>query len=432
MAKSTTLQKIVAEAKRIQKVHKHMSWKEAIKDASKHIKEGAKTVVKKAASKKAAVKSTGVGATYTMITKDTAHGREIHGRINGGRLSLLAFIDQHGIIDYKTSLPEMVKAEVRAMAKEKLSLNGWIKARTGFLEKGEKPYASTSHNFVGHRVPKNSLFGKPGTWTAFQQINGTKYKPQQEIIIGKVSDKSKLTKLVPEVKVKINRGKRTSADQVNSPKTAVEIVRKWITKNRIETQEYFIVMFLDRANKVLGIYLNTIGTMNSVMIDRRLVYSAGLQLGAQGMMIFHNHPSGTLSPSDADLTFTRAFVKGAKEIEIPTYDHIILTKDGYYSFAEHGKIQIMIKIPAKAKLNAKNAIAANYLKNNCNNSTGVKTAELLIKAESISSLTFAKKMYSYLSRAAVYNTGDWSKCGTISYNLWGGEAMYKQLAKTFK
>lgn len=53
MAKSTTLQKIIAEAKRIQKVHTHMSWKEAIKDASKHIKEGAKTVVKKSASKKA-------------------------------------------------------------------------------------------------------------------------------------------------------------------------------------------------------------------------------------------------------------------------------------------------------------------------------------------------------------------------------------------
>lgn len=339
MAKSTTLQKIVAEAKRIQKVHTHMSWKEAIKDASKHVKEGAKTVVKKAASKKAAVKSTGVGATYTMLTRDTATSREIYGRIDGSELYLIAVIDQHGIIDYKIkNLPEVVKAEVRAMAKEKLPLNGWVKAHTGFLEKGEKPYKSTSHNYIGHRVPKNSLFGKPGTWTAFQQINGTKYKPQQEIIIGKVSDKSKLTKLVPEVKVKINRGKRTNADQVTSPRTAVEIVRKWITKNKIETQEYFIVMFLDRSNKVLGIYLNTIGTMNSVIIDRRLVYSAALQIGAQAMMIFHNHPSGTLSPSDADLTFTREFVKGAKEIEIQCLDHIILTKDGFYSFVEHGKI----------------------------------------------------------------------------------------------
>ena len=91
----------------------------------------------------------------------------------------------------------------------------------------------------------------------------------------------------------------------------------------------------------------------------------------------------------------------------------------------------MIKIPAKAKENAKKAIAANYLKNNCSNSIGVKTAELIIKEENINSLTFAKKMYNYLTRAAVYNTKDWTKCGTISYNLWGGEVMYKHLKNFF-
>jgi DNA repair protein RadC len=344
MAKSTTLQKIVAEAKRIQKVHTNMSWKEAIKDASKHIKEGAKTVVKKTASKKAAVKSTGVGATYTMMTKDTMNGREIHGRINGSKIKMLALIDQYGIIDYKLDLPEVVKAEVRAMAKEKLPLNGWVKSRTGFLEAGEKSQRGTIHNYVGHRVPKGSVYPKPGTWSGFEQINGTtkkrgvKYIPGHEIIIGKVSDKVKLSKVVPEVKVKINRGKKTTTDQVLRTSDAVEIVRRWLTKNKIETQEYFIVMYLDRALKVLGIYLNTIGTMNSVMIDRRLVYSAALQLGAQNMIVFHNHPSGTLSPSDADISFTKELVKGAKVIEVPVQDHIILTKDGFYSFSQHNKI----------------------------------------------------------------------------------------------
>jgi DNA repair protein RadC len=338
MANTTTLERIIAEAKRIQKVHTHMSWKEAIKDASKHIKEGAKTVVKKAATKKATktASKSGVGATYTMMTKDTAKGREIHGRINGSKIKLLAVIDSYGIIDYKAELPEIVKAEVRAMAKENLSLNGWTKGSTGFIENGEPAYKSTSHNFIGHRSKGN--LGKKGTWTYFEQINGVKYKPQQEIIIGKISDKVKLNKVVPEVKVKINRGKKAKTDQVKNIKDAVEIIRRWITANKIETQEYFIVMYLDRALKVLGIYLNTIGTMNSVMIDRRLVYSAALQLGAQNMIVCHNHPSGTLSPSPADLDFTKDLVKGAKQIEIPVQDHIILTKDGYYSFAEHRQI----------------------------------------------------------------------------------------------
>jgi hypothetical protein len=69
MANTTTLNKIVAEAKRIQKVHTHMSWKEAIKDASKHIKEGAKTVVKKADRAKA-VGSTNFEKLYTKLVKD--------------------------------------------------------------------------------------------------------------------------------------------------------------------------------------------------------------------------------------------------------------------------------------------------------------------------------------------------------------------------
>ena len=69
MAKTTTLKRIIAEAKRIQKVHTHMSWKEAIKDASKHIKEGAKTVVKKPARAKA-VGSTNFEKLYTKLVKD--------------------------------------------------------------------------------------------------------------------------------------------------------------------------------------------------------------------------------------------------------------------------------------------------------------------------------------------------------------------------
>jgi DNA repair protein RadC len=349
MAKTTTLQRIIAEAKRIQKVHTHMSWKEAIKDASKHIKEGAKTVVKKAATKKAtktASKSL-LGAVYTMITNDTPQGTEIHGRLPNSRFHKLALIDNYGIISYEDKdLPEVVKAEIRAIAKEKLPMNGWKKGSTGFIETNEKPYASSSHNFKGYRVPKNSLFGKPGTWTGFEQINGTsktrgskKYRTGHEIIIGKVSDKVKLTKVVPEVKVKINRGKRTAADQITSIKDAVDILRRWITKNKIETQEYFIVMYLDRGNKVLGVYLNTIGTMTSVMIDTKLVIATGLQLGAESIIICHNHPSGTLSPSNADLSFTKDFVRASNLLGMRVNDHIIITKDGYYSFAQNGKIK---------------------------------------------------------------------------------------------
>lgn len=92
----------------------------------------------------------------------------------------------------------------------------------------------------------------------------------------------------------------------------------------------------------------------------------------------------------------------------------------------------MISIPQQARENAKYAIAANYLYHKCKNKTGVKTAEKLISEQNISNLKFARKIFSYLSRAKVYDRQDWTKCGTISYNLWGGDVMYKHLKKTFE
>jgi hypothetical protein len=92
----------------------------------------------------------------------------------------------------------------------------------------------------------------------------------------------------------------------------------------------------------------------------------------------------------------------------------------------------LVTIPVKARENARAAIAANYLKKDkCATGVGKKRAEQIV-ADEFLTLATAKRTFSYLSRARVYNTGDWMKCGTISYNLWGGEAMYLHLKKIFK
>ena len=91
-----------------------------------------------------------------------------------------------------------------------------------------------------------------------------------------------------------------------------------------------------------------------------------------------------------------------------------------------------IKIPALAKVNARNAVISNYLyKNKCATGVGKKRSSQLLEDQFLSEET-AKRTFSYLSRAKFYNSNDWSKCGTISYNLWGGDAMYKHLKKIFK
>jgi hypothetical protein len=89
------------------------------------------------------------------------------------------------------------------------------------------------------------------------------------------------------------------------------------------------------------------------------------------------------------------------------------------------------KIPLKAKMNARAAIYANSLQNNkCATLIGKRRAKQIISDENLS-LTTLKRTYSYLSRAKAYDKKDWSKCGTISYNLWGGDAMLIALKKFF-
>jgi len=89
------------------------------------------------------------------------------------------------------------------------------------------------------------------------------------------------------------------------------------------------------------------------------------------------------------------------------------------------------KIPQQAKLNARDAIYANEIRNNrCATLIGKRRARQIITDENLSLLTL-KRTYSYLSRAKAYDKKDWTKCGTISYNLWGGDAMLTALKKFF-
>ena len=85
-------------------------------------------------------------------------------------------------------------------------------------------------------------------------------------------------------------------------------------------------------------------------------------------------------------------------------------------------------IPKKVKENVMMALASNYLKGNkCATLVGKKRADQILKDE----LTIAtiKRTYSYLKRAKTYDQNDWNKCGTISYNLWGGDEMLKYCEK---
>jgi DNA repair protein RadC len=164
------------------------------------------------------------------------------------------------------------------------------------------------------------------------------YKQTPEVIVGKIGSITILKSLVPEVKLRITRGKKVSTNQITSARDISEILKKFITPSKIQTQEYALALFLNNNNNVLAVYQFGMGGFTSTVMDKRLLMAAALKLGATGIILCHNHPSGSLVPSDADKRVTKAIQEIARLHDMNVLDHVILTKTGYYSFAEKGLI----------------------------------------------------------------------------------------------
>lgn len=106
----------------------------------------------------------------------------------------------------------------------------------------------------------------------------------------------------------------------------------------MEIREEFNILLLNRANHVLGWFNVSIGGVASTVVDPKVIFSVALKCNASGIILSHNHPSGNLNPSDADLNLTKKLNSGGKLLEINILDHLILTTDRYYSFADEGML----------------------------------------------------------------------------------------------
>nr|WP_319998415.1 JAB domain-containing protein [uncultured Draconibacterium sp.] len=107
-------------------------------------------------------------------------------------------------------------------------------------------------------------------------------------------------------------------------------------KKPLELKECFYAMFLNRANKVLGILSVSEGGLSGTVVDVRSIYSAALKANCCSLILAHNHPSGNTSPSDADLKITTKIKNAGEFLDIHVLDHLILLPDGYTSFADDG------------------------------------------------------------------------------------------------
>lgn len=109
-------------------------------------------------------------------------------------------------------------------------------------------------------------------------------------------------------------------------------------KGTIELQEEFKVLLLNRANEVLGIYPLSKGGITASVVDLRLIFSVALKCNATGIIICHNHPSGNLKPSVADINLTKKIKECSTLLDITLIDHLIISKGGFYSFINSGEL----------------------------------------------------------------------------------------------
>lgn len=122
---------------------------------------------------------------------------------------------------------------------------------------------------------------------------------------------------------------------INSPKDIFQLLKEKIINFH---KEYFMVVSLDNRNKIINVDTVSIGTLNSSLIHPRETFEVAIKNHAAVIIICHNHPSGELKPSEDDLIITQNLVKAGKLLGIDVSDHLIITKDGYYSFKERNII----------------------------------------------------------------------------------------------
>lgn len=139
----------------------------------------------------------------------------------------------------------------------------------------------------------------------------------------------------------IELGKRRKAQtlenlpQISSSQDAMQLLTPLLMD--LEHEEFWI-LYLNRANHVKQQFQLSRGGISSTVVDIRLILRKAIQTSCSSIILAHNHPSGNLSPSEADINITQRIAQAAKLMDINLIDHIIIAQKDYYSFSDNGLI----------------------------------------------------------------------------------------------
>lgn len=130
--------------------------------------------------------------------------------------------------------------------------------------------------------------------------------------------------------------KMSERPQISSSNDAYEIFKHYWNDDKIDLFEEFKVLFLNRANRVLQIASVSQGGITGTVADPRIILAGALKVAACSIVLAHNHPSTSLGPSNADEELTKKIKYAAQYHDIKVLDHIIISSEGYLSFADEG------------------------------------------------------------------------------------------------
>lgn len=130
--------------------------------------------------------------------------------------------------------------------------------------------------------------------------------------------------------------KPSQRPQVSSSVDIFKLFRRSWKDEKIEMVEEFKVAYLNRANRVLGVMEVATGGITGCVADPRIILAGAVKINAVNIVLVHNHPSGSLKPSRADEQLTAKIKEAAKFLDMVVMDHLIITDEEYYSFADEG------------------------------------------------------------------------------------------------
>ena len=121
--------------------------------------------------------------------------------------------------------------------------------------------------------------------------------------------------------------------KITSSKAVFEIMQPLIGEL---PHEEFWVLFLNNSNKVIHKAQISKGGITGTVVDSRIIFKTGFENNATSIILTHNHPSGKLLPSEADIQITKKLKVAGQQLDISVLDHVIITETSFYSFNDHG------------------------------------------------------------------------------------------------